>query len=100
MLRIPCPWCGLRDHSEFVYVGDGTLTRPEPDAGFEPWYDFVYLRDNPRGPHVEVWHHVSGCRQHIQVRRDTLTHEITGAEPGRPQGTGRCAAPGSSEGGR
>ena len=34
------------------------------------------LRDNPRGPHDELWHHSSGCRRVIKVRRDVVTHEI------------------------
>ncbi len=26
-------------------------------ASDEEWYDYVYLRDNPRGPHRELWQH-------------------------------------------
>ena len=40
------------------------------------WFEFVYLRDNPRGLHDELWHHSSGCRRVIKVRRDVVTHEI------------------------
>ena len=76
MIRITCPYCGPRDHQEFAYVGDATLTRPADDAGADAWYDFVYLRDNPRGPHLEYWQHVHGCRAFVKVLRDTLTHEI------------------------
>lgn len=90
MLLIDCPWCGRRDHTEFTYAGDGTLVRPAADAGPEPWHDFVYTRDNPRGPHVELWHHGGGCRQYLRVRRDTLTHAILDVAPARPQGVGRC----------
>ena len=28
------------------------------------------------GKHLELWQHISGCRQWIKVERDTLTHEI------------------------
>ncbi|MCY4592179.1 MAG: sarcosine oxidase subunit delta [Alphaproteobacteria bacterium] len=76
MIRINCPYCGPRDHQEFAYVGDATLTRPSDDAGGDAWYDFVYLRDNPRGPHLEYWQHVHGCRAFVKVLRDTLTHEV------------------------
>ena len=31
-MRIPCPLCGDRDLSEFAYLGDATLTRPDPSA--------------------------------------------------------------------
>jgi sarcosine oxidase subunit delta len=46
----------------------------ESDA--EKWFAYVFLRDNPRGPHREYWHHVLGCRQWLKVERDTLTHVI------------------------
>ncbi|MDH3316234.1 MAG: sarcosine oxidase subunit delta [Gammaproteobacteria bacterium] len=79
MLLIDCPHCGPRAQIEFTYGGDATRTRPaDPDAvEVKEWLDFVYLRDNPRGPHTEWWHHSVGCRRWIKVRRDTLTHEIS-----------------------
>ncbi|HZS85060.1 MAG TPA: sarcosine oxidase subunit delta [Stellaceae bacterium] len=78
MLLIPCPFCGPRDQIEFTYGGDATLTRPDPaTASEEAWAAYVYLRDNPKGPHSEYWHHHAGCRAWIKVRRDTLTHEIS-----------------------
>ena len=43
----------------------------------ETWYDAVYLRNNPRGPHEELWQHVQGCRAWVVVTRDTLTHAIS-----------------------
>jgi len=81
MLLIPCPWCGERDHAEFTYGGDATVAWPADPAavGEQQWLDTVYLRDNPRGPHDEWWHHSAGCRAWIKVRRNTLTHEILGS---------------------
>jgi methylglutamate dehydrogenase subunit B len=76
MLLIPCPWCGPRNQVEFTYGGDATAKRPSPDAPAETWFEFVYLRANPRGPHEELWHHGSGCRQWFKVLRDTRTHDI------------------------
>ena len=29
-MLIACPYCGLRDVSEFTYQGDGNRTRPNP----------------------------------------------------------------------
>ena len=78
MLLIECPWCGSRDHIEFTYSGDATVRRPAPEAGQAAFADYVYLRDNPRGPHRELWHHTGGCRRFLEVERNTLTHEITG----------------------
>lgn len=76
MLIISCPHCGPRDHTEFAYGGDAAARRPAGDAPLAEWHDFVYQRDNPRGPHDELWQHVQGCRLWLMVRRDTLTHEI------------------------
>jgi len=38
--------------------------------------DYIYIRSNPKGPHDEFWHHTSGCRKFVKVRRDVVTHEI------------------------
>lgn len=77
MFRIDCPICGTRDHTEFAYGGDATVVRPAMDeTDPDVWFDFVFLRDNPRGPHAEYWHHVQGCRQWLVVERDTLTHAM------------------------
>ncbi|MCZ7596814.1 MAG: sarcosine oxidase subunit delta [Gammaproteobacteria bacterium] len=77
-MRIPCPCCGERPIDEFGYLGDATVVRPDVDD-LAAWHDYVYLRDNPRGPHHEYWHHVGGCRAWLVVHRDTLTHEVFGA---------------------
>ena len=79
MLLIPCPWCGPRAQVEFTYGGDATAKRPAPDSLVVAWVEFVYLRDNPVGPHDELWFHGAGCRQWFRVRRDTRTHEILGS---------------------
>ena len=78
MLNINCPYCGDRSQKEFAYGGDGTVKRPElnQDISDDKWNEFVYLRKSPRGKHVELWHHVAGCRQWFKVQRDTVTHEI------------------------
>lgn len=76
MLLIPCPWCGARSQIEFTYGGDATVKRPPPDAPAAAHVEFVYLRDNPCGPHAELWQHSAGCRRWFQLRRDTRTHEI------------------------
>ena len=83
MLRIQCPFCGERDHSEFTYGGDATIAHPPLDAPMEAWIDAVYVRANPKGPHRERWHHSDGCRLWLVVERDTLTHEIRSVMPAR-----------------
>jgi heterotetrameric sarcosine oxidase delta subunit len=80
MLLIPCPYCGPRNQIEFTYGGDATVRRPTADAPdaapMSAWVDCVYMRDNPCGPHDELWLHAGGCRRWFRVRRDTRTHEI------------------------
>ncbi|TIV08741.1 MAG: sarcosine oxidase subunit delta, partial [Mesorhizobium sp.] len=31
---------------------------------------------NPAGDHNEIWQHSGGCRAHLRVVRNTITHEI------------------------
>ena len=76
MLLIPCPCCGPRSQIEFTYGGDATLKLPALDAPESAWFEYVYLRDNPCGPHDELWLHSAGCRCWFKVRRDTRTHDI------------------------
>ena len=82
MFLIKCPWCGERAQIEFSYVGDASLKRPHANRDSDKaWVDFIFLRDNPKGLHLEYWHHSSGCRQFLKVLRNVVTHEImaTGA---------------------
>jgi methylglutamate dehydrogenase subunit B len=72
MLRIPCPICGERDYTEFHYGGDAKKTRPPHGTGdLQAWHDYVFIFDNPKGPHREFWQHVFGCRQWLVLERDT-----------------------------
>lgn len=77
MLLITCPFCGPRNHTEFRYGSDASVSRPAEDAPESEWFDYVYMRDNPKGEHEEYWQHALGCRGWIRVRRDTVTHDIT-----------------------
>ncbi len=78
MLRIPCPYCGLRDEDEFRYGGEASVLRPtDPEQATDAeWADYLFYRDNLKGEHRERWLHAYGCRQWFLLRRDTLTHEI------------------------
>ena len=85
-MLIPHPILGLRDASEFTYLGDARLLdRPDGMAEGAPerFHDYVHLRDNPAGLHRELWFHEQGDRSWLIVTRDTLTHEILGAELAR-----------------
>lgn len=81
MILIECPFCGVRDHAEFRYGGDGSIHYPALDADLEHWHDALYLRENIDGMQLETWHHVFGCRQWLLVERDTVSHEISSVKP-------------------
>ena len=78
MLRIPCPFCGERDHTEFRYAGDATKLRPAQDgADLQAWHDYVFVFDNPKGAHREYWQHVLGCRRWLVLERNTATNAVS-----------------------
>jgi heterotetrameric sarcosine oxidase delta subunit len=78
MLLIPCPYCGPRDEVEFHYGGQAHVARPQgPDAlNDAQWADYLFMRDNPKGPFHERWVHAAGCRRWFNMVRDTATHRI------------------------
>ncbi len=79
-MLIQCPHCGARPVEEFTFLGDATPTRPTSNdpATMDQWFDYVYLRNNPRGRFQEYVHHSSGCRAWLVATRDTASHEVTG----------------------
>ncbi len=78
---IDCPWCGKRDVREFTYQGDGNIKRPAiSDVNVDEFNAYVYDRENPAGDHLELWQHSGGCRSHLLVSRNTLTHQIASCE--------------------
>ena len=78
-MRITCPYCGLRDVSEFSYLGDAAPLRPDPSAADaqQRFHDYVHQRDNPAGLHKELWYHSAGCRRWLKIERDTRTHVLS-----------------------
>jgi methylglutamate dehydrogenase subunit B len=76
VLRIQCPWCGLRDEAEFRYRGDASLPRLGLDASLAAYCAQTYERTNPSGWHLEWWLHIGGCRKLLKLVRHTVTHEI------------------------
>ena len=97
MLLIECPWCGPREESEFHCGGEAHIARPLHPAGLSDpeWADYLFMRTNPKGRHLERWVHEAGCRRWFNVERDTVTHEITAvylmgeAPPSTPAPSGR-----------
>jgi len=78
MLRIPCPWCGPREEVEFTYGGEAHIHRPADPAALadDPWADYLFMRKNTKGVHLERWVHSHGCRRWFNVARDTVTNRI------------------------
>ena len=78
MLFIDCPWCGLRDESEFSYGGEAELVRHEGEKEISDveWANYLFFRKNPRGSHLEQWCHSYGCRRWFNVDRDTVSYRI------------------------
>ena len=79
MLLIDCPWCGLREESEFHCGGEAHIVRPPrpEELSDSEWAHYLFMRTNPKGRHRERWVHEAGCRRWFNVERDTVTHEIT-----------------------
>ena len=76
MMLLTCPWCGLRAESEFHCGGAAHLTRPPLDCPDDEWAGYLFMRENPLGPHRERWRHSYGCGQWFNVLRNTVTHEV------------------------
>lgn len=85
MLHIECPWCGLRDQTEFTCHGEAHIARPENTESLtdEQWGDYVFFRQNTKGIHYERWVHAYGCRRWFNAVRNTVTDRIHGTyKPG------------------
>ena len=85
MIRIKCPYCGERDHSEFTYGGDASIKYPSLDGTEKEWVEAIFFRKNIFGKQLETWHHASGCRMWLEVERSTKTHEIFSVKPCHPE---------------
>jgi len=68
-------WTGRIGRRRTAWTGSSTTATR--------FLDYGYLRDNPAGPHRELWYHEQGDRSWLVVTRDTRTHEITGVELAR-----------------
>lgn len=88
MLLIECPWCGVRDQTEFACHGEAHIVRPQDPHALseEEWGDYVFFRTNPKGLHYERWVHSHGCRRWLHVARDTRNDRIHATyKPGAPR---------------
>ena len=52
------------------------IRRSPADLDDAEWAEYLFFRDNPKGPFAERWSHSAGCRRWFNVVRDTATYEI------------------------
>jgi sarcosine oxidase, subunit delta len=79
MLLIHCPYCEqTRPEIEFRYGGEAHIARPaDPSALSDAeWADYLYMRSNPKGLHIERWRHIHGCARFFNTVRSTTSDKI------------------------
>jgi len=78
MQLIQCPYCGPREEVEYHYGGQAHVAYPTDTTALSDaeWADYLFFRDNPKGPFAERWLHSSGCRRWFNAIRDTATHQM------------------------
>lgn len=80
MQLFACPFCGLRDETEFHFAAEAGKTRPEPapEVNAQRWARYLYAKSNPKGPSREIWQHLT-CGEFFVMERDTASHEVAGS---------------------
>ena len=84
MIQVPCPHCGPRAQSEFVYerTVDSVVTLDAaPDAAMAA----LFTRANPRGLDEEIWRHTYGCRAWLVITRHRITNAISAVRAVGPE---------------
>ncbi len=82
MLLLTCPHCGVTaEETEFAPGGQAHLRRAGPGASDEEFEAYMFLRDNPAGPHLERWRHAYGCGKWFLAARCTVTLRVLGTYP-------------------
>lgn len=84
-LRLTCPNCGSRPHTEFWFGGEveshsaeiaASAAGTDRFAALEADFSRVWLRRNSYGRQRERWFHHAGCRRWHTAVRDTLTNQV------------------------
>jgi sarcosine oxidase subunit delta len=81
MMLLNCPNCGPRNADEFRYGGELRRRPTAADGQSREWTDYLYKRQNPRGPLEEWWHHRLGCGEWFIVERNSHTQAIKATYP-------------------
>ena len=66
------------EEEDYSYSGEALISRPaNPEkVTDEEWGDYLFMRKNPKGRHIEQWQHSSGCRKFFVVERSTTDNTI------------------------
>ncbi len=75
MQLISCPFCGLRDETEFRFGAEAGKRRGTASSSAEEWANYLYFQGNPKGQTREIWVHLA-CGEFFMLERDSMTHEI------------------------
>ncbi len=77
MLLLTCPNCGPRNVSEFRFGGEKN-TRSQNTATLtnDQLTNYLYMRENKRGPQVEWWYHRAGCGLWFLAERNTDSNQV------------------------
>ena len=79
MLLLTCPYCGIQAaETELTPGGEAHLKRFGPGTSDEEFEQYLFLRDNPKGVHLERWRHANGCGKWFLAARCTATLEVFG----------------------
>ena len=81
MQMFPCPFCGLRPETEFLFAGELGKVRPDTlkDVSDEDWASYLYTQRNEKGAVQEVWMHIT-CGELFVLQRDSVTMEVLGSK--------------------
>ena len=61
MLILECPYCGVHaDETELHAGGEAHLKRFGPGSDDEAFEGYLFMRENPKGVHLERWRHSFG----------------------------------------
>jgi len=79
MLILECPYCGIKgEETEFHAGGEAHLKRLGPGSSDEDFETYLFMRENPKGVHLERWRHANGCGKWFHAARCTMTLEVFG----------------------
>jgi sarcosine oxidase subunit delta len=82
MLILECPCCGVTgEETEFHAGGEAHLKRHSVGSTDDQFEEYLFMRENPRGVHLERWRHNNGCGKWFHAARCTMTLEVFGTYP-------------------